>query len=67
MVPSGWCTFDLGLFSWYEPIERFLISANQNDINYLTPKIGEVVIPGQVGGRGKWWKPFINKLIETHN
>ncbi len=67
MVPSGWCTFDLGLFPWHEPIERFLISANQADIDYLTPEIGEVVIPGQVGGRGEWWKPFINKLIETHD
>jgi L-ascorbate metabolism protein UlaG (beta-lactamase superfamily) len=56
MVPSGWGTFDLGLFPWYEPIERFLIAANQADIDYLTPKIGEVVNPGQVGGREAWWK-----------
>jgi L-ascorbate metabolism protein UlaG (beta-lactamase superfamily) len=61
MVPSGWGTFDLGLFPWYEPIERFLIAANQDDINYLTPKIGEVVDPGKVGGRETWWKPFVNK------
>ncbi|MGF1760775.1 hypothetical protein L4D76_23200 [Photobacterium sagamiensis] len=61
MVPSGWGTFDLALFAWHEPIERFLRAANQADINYLTPKIGEVVIYGQVGGRDAWWKPFINK------
>jgi L-ascorbate metabolism protein UlaG (beta-lactamase superfamily) len=61
MVPGGWGTFDLGLFPWYEPIERFVIAANQADIDYLTPKIGEVVIPGQVGGREVWWEPFINK------
>jgi len=60
MVPSGWGTFDLGMFSWHEPIERFLIAVNQAGIDYLTPKIGEVVIPGQVGGREAWWKPFIN-------
>ena len=59
MVPSGWGTFDLGLFPWHEPIERFLIAANQAGIDYLTPKIGEVVIPGKVGGRESWWKPFI--------
>jgi L-ascorbate metabolism protein UlaG (beta-lactamase superfamily) len=61
MVPSGWGTFDLGMFPWHEPIGRFLIAANQAGIDYLTPKIGEVVNPGQVGGREAWWKPFINK------
>ena len=61
MVPSGWGTFDLGLFPWYEPIERFLIAADHTGIEYLTPKIGEVVNPKQVGGRDAWWKPFINK------
>ena len=60
MVPSGWGTFDLGLFPWYEPIERFLVTANQAGIENLTPKIGEVVSPGTVNGREAWWKPFIN-------
>ena len=61
IVPSGWATFDLGMFPWYEPIERLMIAANQASIDYLTPKIGEVVIPGQVGGRKAWWKPYIKK------
>ena len=61
LVPSGWGTFDLGMFPWYEPIERFSTAANQSGIDYLTPKIGEVVNPGQVGGRDAWWKPFTNK------
>jgi len=59
MVPSGWGTFDLGMFPWHEPIERFLIATNQARIDCLTPKIGEVVIPGMAGGREAWWKPFI--------
>ena len=60
IVPSGWGTFDLGLFPWYEPIERFLAAVNQSDIKYLTPKIGEVVNPGQAVDRDEWWKSFIN-------
>jgi len=60
LVPSGWGTFDLGMFPWHEPVERFLIEANQVGIDYLTPKIGEVVIPGKLGGREEWWKPFIS-------
>ena len=59
MVPGGWGTFDLGLFPWHEPIERFLIEASQAEIDYLTPKIGEVVIPGKPGGREAWWKQYI--------
>ena len=61
MVPSGWGTFDLALFPWYEPIEWFLIAANQAGVDYRTPKIGEVVIPRQEGGSEEWWKPFIDK------
>ena len=61
MVPSGWGTFDLGLFPWYEPIERFLIDANQMGVDYLTPRFGEVVVYEQSGGREEWWKPFIKK------
>ena len=60
IVPSGWGTFDLGLFHWFEPIERFSAAANKAGIKYLTPKIGEVVIPGQLGGQEAWWKQFIN-------
>lgn len=61
MVPSGWGAFDLGMFSWHEPIERFLIAANQAGIAYLTPKIGEVVYPRRMRDSKSWWKPFIKK------
>ena len=59
MVPSGWGTFDLALFRWHEPIERFLIAVKQADVNYLTPKIGEVVDPGKSSARETWWRVFI--------
>ncbi len=61
IVPSGWGTFDLGLFPWYEPIEQFLNAANQAGVQYLAPKIGEVVNPEQIGDHEAWWKPYINK------
>lgn len=58
IVPSGWGTFDLGLFPWYEPIERFLAAAKEAHIEYLTPGIGEIVIPEEKADREAWWKPF---------
>ena len=61
MVPSGWGAFDLGMFPWYEPIERFLPAASQAGINYLTPKIGEVINPEQAVISEAWWKPYIKK------
>jgi L-ascorbate metabolism protein UlaG (beta-lactamase superfamily) len=61
VVPSGWGAFDLGMFPWYEPIERFLPAASQAGINYLTPKIGEVINPGQAVISEAWWKPYIKK------
>ena len=60
VVPSGWGTFDLGLFPWYEPIERFVIASEQAGVYFLTPMFGEVVTPGNVGSRKAWWKLFKN-------
>jgi len=62
IIPYGWGTFDLGLFSWFEPIERFLVAANQSGINYLTPKIGEIIQIGGAGGQEKWWRRYVNNL-----
>ncbi len=61
IVPGGWGTFNLALFPWHEPIERFSNAASQSGVDYLTPGIGEVIISGKKGGRERWWKSFINK------
>ena len=62
MIPSHWATFDLAMFRWHEPIERFVKAADTAGIKYLTPKIGERVNPQHHGGREKWWRPFVKKL-----
>lgn len=61
IIPSGWATFDLGLFPWYEPIERFVLAANQAEVDFITPKIGEVINLGNGGGSDAWWEPLIEK------
>lgn len=60
IVPSGWGTFDLALFSWHEPIDRFLKTVKETRTDYLTPKIGEVINYGHDGGDTEWWKPVIS-------
>ncbi|MDT8448489.1 MAG: MBL fold metallo-hydrolase [bacterium] len=59
LVPSHWGTFDLAMFAWHEPIERFVAAADQAGIAYLTPKFGERINPGHVGGKERWWRPFM--------
>jgi len=61
LVPSHWATFDLAMFQWHEPIERFVVAANREEITYLTPKIGERINPSHEGGKDLWWKPFVKK------
>ena len=61
LVPSHWATFDLAMFSWHEPIERFVVAGDEAKVNYLTPKIGERVNPSHVGGKEKWWRDSMAK------
>ena len=42
-VPIHWGTFDLGLHSWYEPIEWLVKAAEADKAIIVTPKMGEVV------------------------
>ena len=58
IVPIHWGTFDLALHKWYEPIERFIKAAAQADAGYLTPKPGERINPGHLGGNELWWKQY---------
>lgn len=58
MVPVHNSTFDLSLHAWYEPLERVQAAALANDVNLLTPKIGEKVKLSQLQ-TGLWWKALM--------
>jgi len=57
LVPTHWATFDLGLHSWYEPIERLIDASNSKGTKVLTPKVGEIVNLKQYENK-YWWKEF---------
>jgi L-ascorbate metabolism protein UlaG (beta-lactamase superfamily) len=59
LVPIHWGTFDLSLHSWYEPIERLLAASEREQIRSITPKMGEMVDPGQYEN-GYWWREIAN-------
>ena len=59
LVPIHWGTFDLGLHSWHEPIERLVKAAEQEQQRIITPKIGELVDPENYESSA-WWKETVS-------
>ncbi|GAB5488959.1 MAG: MBL fold metallo-hydrolase [Parasphingorhabdus sp.] len=56
MLPVHWMTYNLGLHEWDEPIERTIMAAASENIDLLTPKIGEVVHADKPFANEQWWK-----------
>ncbi|MDZ7743311.1 MAG: MBL fold metallo-hydrolase [Bacteroidota bacterium] len=55
MLPIHWCTFNLALHPWEEPIERTIKAAEENDIELLLPEVGEW-IDTEKKYKNKWWR-----------
>ncbi len=62
LVPIHWGMFDLGLHSWYEPIERLSKAAKEQQENLLTPILGEIINIKDKLPSKQWWKPLINPI-----
>jgi len=58
LVPIHWGVFDLSTHSWYEPIERLVKAAEKAQADILTPRMGELVVPGAYENT-YWWRSFI--------
>lgn len=56
LLPVHWGTFNLALHDWYEPAETLLALASGEGARVLTPKLGEVFAPSEVGGPAPWWR-----------
>ena len=55
MIPIHWAKFDLALHSWSEPISIISKLAKENQIELITPKIGEAVTFNNLP-KEKWWE-----------
>lgn len=60
LVPIHWGTFDLGLHSWHEPIERLVKAADREKTRIITPKLGELVTP-ESHKNVFWWRPLMDQ------
>ena len=56
MMPIHWGAFDLALHEWREPVIRLLTAAEKQNINVVTPYIGERFAVGQDLPAEKWWE-----------
>lgn len=55
MVPIHWGMFTLALHHWSEPVERTSKLAQEKDIHYIAPKLGEIIQLGEDKKWEPWW------------
>ena len=56
MFPIHWGTFDLSNHAWYEPVNLVVKHAQQENVNLVTPKLGQTVEYGVEFQNELWWK-----------
>ncbi len=57
IMPVHWAGFALALHPWKEPVERFILEANNNRQNHITPVLGEL-FTAESTMRSEWWKEW---------
>lgn len=55
MMPIHWGAFNLSLHSWTDPVERAIKAAHLQDVNIITPQIGQRFSPGIMEENDTWW------------
>ena len=56
LVPVHWGMFNMALHHWFDPIEKLDKIAHEENINLLTPKLGQVVDMDALPKFEKWWR-----------
>jgi L-ascorbate metabolism protein UlaG (beta-lactamase superfamily) len=56
MLPVHWGTFNIALHDWDEPIKRAVKAAEENSVDLVTPRVGEVVTAGEPFRSESWWE-----------
>jgi L-ascorbate metabolism protein UlaG (beta-lactamase superfamily) len=57
LLPVHWATFNLSYHAWDEPILRTLSAAEAEQVQVVTPRVGEVVEVGQPFNSQAWYRP----------
>lgn len=62
LISVHWGMFDLSIHNWFDPIERVSELSLIENINHLTPKLGQIVtMDNDLKATELWWKPMLPK------
>jgi len=56
LIPLHWCTFNLALHAWSEPVDRLLTEAQARDITLVVPRPGDRVNIDALPAVEPWWR-----------
>lgn len=57
VIPIHYGAFKLANHPWDEPLESFVLNAEKENVNYLTPMLGETIDLSNAGKyKEKWWR-----------
>ena len=56
MLPVHWATFNMAIHDWDEPIKRAIKAASENNVDLVTPRVGEVIVVGEPFLSDRWWE-----------
>ncbi len=56
LFPVHWGTFNLAYHDWDEPIQWTLQAAMKENVDVVTPRIGEIVVAKQPFDSQRWWE-----------
>ena len=56
LVPVHWCTFNLAIHAWDEPVERLLADAAAHDVRVAVPRPGELLDVAAPARPTGWWR-----------
>lgn len=58
LMPIHWGKFDLALHPWKESVQRLTKKAQEEQIELVTPEVGQVFILPKNASFGPWWKQY---------
>jgi L-ascorbate metabolism protein UlaG (beta-lactamase superfamily) len=56
LFPEHWGTFNLAFHAWDEPIRRTLTAAREQQVEVVTPRVGEIVDADAPFASSVWWE-----------
>ena len=60
LVPIHWGMFNLSVHNWYDPPKEITKLAKENDIQLITPRLGQLITLDNPSLFDQWWDEVLN-------